>query len=59
MEATDRGKYRSNPSVRLSLRSLHVVLRRPETMKIDGERSATSAGCATFSEESFMSRATP
>ncbi|HKQ78209.1 MAG TPA: hypothetical protein VJ810_31205 [Blastocatellia bacterium] len=25
--------------------------RRPETMKIGGERSATSAGCATFSEE--------
>src|SRR5262245_62159191 len=50
------------------LRSLHVALRRPETMKIGSECSATcrgcaashpvfclsnatSAGCATFSEE--------
>jgi hypothetical protein len=32
-----------------SLRSLHVALRRPETMKIGGEGSATYRGCAAFS----------
>jgi hypothetical protein len=30
-------------------RSLHVALRRPGTMKIGGESSATCRGCATFS----------